>query len=118
MKKVLCFIFVLTLGSIHSSILLAADKEIDAALYQQVLFADEFSGEALDKRWGMYKSASTVRDGVMVGITPEDAGHPSVNTIYFTAQADLEMRVSFKFNGSKQFSVMFRDKVYKGTYFS
>ena len=88
----------------------AETPSISPKHYQQVIFEDDFSADKLDKRWGMYKSASTVRDGVMVGITPEDADHPSVNTIRIKPQADLEVSLSFKFAGSKNFQVMYRDR--------
>lgn len=116
MKKILLITFVITFGQAALISLFAADKDIDPGIYRTTIFEDEFSGESLNKKWGMYKSASTVRDGVMVGITPDDADHPSVNTIRFEPRADLEVAVSFKFNGSKRFSVMYRDKAYKGTH--
>ncbi len=84
--------------------------------YQKVIFEDDFSAGKLGKRWGMYKSASTVRDGVMVGITPDDADHPSVNTIRIEPQADLEVSVRFKFAGSKNFQVMYRDRNCKSSH--
>lgn len=88
----------------------AETASISPEHYQQVIFEDDFSAAKLGKRWGMYKSASTVRHGVMVGNTPEDADHPSVNTIRIKPQADLEVSVRFKFAGSKNFQVMYRDR--------
>ncbi len=90
--------------------------EISPEHFQQVIFEDDFSAGKLSKRWGMYKSASTVRDGVMVGITPEDADHPSVNTIRIEPQGDLEVSVRFKFAGSKNFQVMYRDRTCKSSH--
>lgn len=84
--------------------------------FKQVIFEDDFSADKLSKSWGMYKSASIIRDGVMVGITPEDAGHPSVNTIRIEPQADLEVSVRFKFAGSKNFQVMYRDRTCKSSH--
>ncbi len=84
--------------------------------FKQVIFEDDFSAAKLSKRWGMYKSASIIRDGVMVGITPEDADHPSVNTIRIEPQADLEVSVRFKFAGSKNFQVMYRDRTCKSSH--
>ena len=89
---------------------------ISAAYFNTVIFADEFERPTLRKAWGMYKSASTVRDGVLVGITPEDSDHPSVNTIRIKPQADLEVSVAFKFAGSHHFAIMYRDRNYKGTH--
>jgi hypothetical protein len=84
--------------------------------FATVLFEDEFSGTELKEGWGSWKSATVVRDGVMVGITPEDADHPSVNTIKLPPLSDMEVAVSFKFAGSKRFSIMFRDLEYKGSH--
>ncbi|MCC9600368.1 hypothetical protein LOC67_07330 [Stieleria sp. JC731] len=81
-----------------------------------VLFEDEFEHDGLGKRWGSWKSESIVRDGVLVGITPIDADHPSVNSIDFKPQSDLEIAVSFQFHGSPSFSVMIRDLDYKGSH--
>ncbi len=89
---------------------------VGAIEFETTLFEDEFSGAMLDKEWGSWKSESVVRDGVLVGITPEGADHPSVNTIEFVPQADLEVSVSFQFHGSPSFSVMIRDLDYKGSH--
>ncbi len=116
MKNLLVLAFVVSVADFFLPGVSADEKSIDAGHYGRIIFEDEFEGEVLNKKWGMYKSASTVREGVMVGITPDDADHPSVNTIRFEPQADLEVAVSFRFAGSKHFSVMYRDKVYKGTH--
>lgn len=89
----------------------AAPKE-----FKTVLFEDDFSGPELKKDWGSWKSKSLVRNGILVGITPKTADHPSVNTIKLSPQSDLEVSVSFKFAGSKRFSIMFRDLDYKGSH--
>jgi hypothetical protein len=94
----------------------AQSPSIEADHYKTILFEDDFSGDHLGSRWGMYKSASVVRDGVMVGITPDDADHPSVNTIRIDPQSDLEVNVSFKFSGSKRFQVMYRDRNCKSSH--
>ncbi len=94
----------------------AEEASIEPSRYQKVVFEDEFSGDHLGKRWGMYKSESVVKDGVMIGITPEDADHPSVNTIRIDPQGDLEVSVSFKFAGSNRFQVMYRDKNCKSSH--
>ena len=41
-----------------------------AADYPRVIFSDDFAAEGFGKAWGHYKSASIVKDGVLVGITP------------------------------------------------
>ncbi|MCA9130860.1 MAG: hypothetical protein KDB22_27435 [Planctomycetales bacterium] len=84
--------------------------------FKTVLFEDEFDDESLDKRWGSWKSESSERDGVLIGITPKDADHPSVNSIDFAPQSDLEISVSFQFHGSPSFSVMIRDLKYQGSH--
>lgn len=95
---------------------LAITSVLPAESYPKVLFEDDFSGTKLKPEWGSWKSETVVRDGVMVGITPVDADHPSVNTIKLPPLSDLEVAVSFKFAGSKRFSVMFRDLDYKGSH--
>ena len=82
----------------------------------KILFQDDFSGTALKKEWGSWKSETVVRDGVMVGITPKGSDHPSVNTIQLPPLSDMEVDVSFKFAGSNRFNVMFRDLDYKGSH--
>ncbi len=114
MKQLLLFISVFPL--ITATSVCSGEKEIDPGHFKKIIFADEFSEASLGKRWGMYKSASTVRDGVMAGITPDDSDHPSVNTIRIEPQADLEMSVAFKFAGSKRFSIMYRDRNHEGTH--
>jgi hypothetical protein len=89
---------------------------VGAEPFSKTVFEDDFSGKALKKEWGSWKSESVVRDGVLVGITPETADHPSVNTIKLASVADLEVAVSFQFHGSPSFSVMFRDLDYKGSH--
>lgn len=84
--------------------------------FSKVFFEDDFSGEALGEKWGSWKSETVVRDGVMVGITPETADHPSVNTILLPPVADLEVAVSFRFAGSNRFNIMFRDLDYEGSH--
>jgi hypothetical protein len=87
-----------------------------AGEFRTVVFADEFEGSKLKQEWGSWKSESVVRDGVLVGITPETADHPSVNTILLKPLADLEVRFSFQFHGSPSFSVMFRDLSHQGSH--
>jgi len=93
-----------------------ASPGTDAGEFKTTLFEDEFAGSKLKQEWGSWKSETVVRDGVMVGITPETADHPSVNSIKLPPLADLEVAVSFQFHGSPSFSVMFRDLSYKGSH--
>jgi len=84
--------------------------------FKKIFFQDDFSGSKLKKEWGSWKSESLIRDGVMVGITPKDANHPSVNTIKYPPLSDLEVSLDFKFAGSQRFQIMFRDLSYKGSH--
>lgn len=106
-------VFVLSLIAITACL---AAPRIEADEFTTVLYQDEFEGGKLAEPWGSWKSESVVRDGVLVGITPTDADHPSVNAIDFTPQSDLEIAVSFQFHGSPSFSVMIRDLEYKGSH--
>lgn len=112
MKPSLPFFFAAVCAFFFSSSSLHADP------FSKVLFEDDFSGAELGEKWGSWKSETIVRDGVMVGITPKEADHPSVNTIELPPLSDMEVAVSFKFNGSNRFNVMFRDLAYKGSHAS
>src|SRR5262245_24779327 len=96
---------IVRLAILMTTVILACADEglIDPARYGKVLFEDEFAGESLGPAWKMYKSASTIRDGVLVGIEPPDAGHPSVNSIVVPPVGDLLVDLSFKFEGAKRF---------------
>ena len=96
--------------------LILSPSPLRADPFSKVVFEDDFSGAELGETWGSWKSETIVRDGVMVGITPTDADHPSVNTIKLPPLSDMEVAVSFKFNGSNRFNVMFRDLDYKGSH--
>ena len=89
---------------------------VQAETFTKVFFEDDFSGSQLKKEWGSWKSESVVRDGVLVGITPKSADHPSVNSIDLPSFGDMQVTVSFKFAGSQRFSIMFRDPAYKGSH--
>jgi len=84
--------------------------------FKNIFFQDDFSDSKLKKAWGSWKSESLIRDGVLVGITPKDADHPSVNTIKYPPLSNLEVDLNFKFSGSKRFLVMFRDLDFKGSH--
>lgn len=94
----------------------ALQAGLSPAPYAKVLFEDDFSGDELKADWGSWKSETIVRDGVMVGITPEKSDHPSVNQIKLPPLTDMEVALKFKFNGSPRFSIMFRDLDYKGAH--
>lgn len=87
-------------------------------LYTRTIFNDDFSGSEFGKAWGHYKSASIVKDGVLVGITPENSDHSAVDHVRIDPERDLEVSVKFRFAGekAKSFNVWFDDKNYKGSH--
>jgi hypothetical protein len=89
-----------------------------ATSYTRTLFSDDFSGTEFDKRWGHYKSGSVVKDGVLVGITPEGSDHSAVDNVRIDPERDLEVSVKFRFmsDKAKSFNVWFDDKDYKGSH--
>src|SRR5438105_3511426 len=86
--------------------------------YSRVIFSDDFSGSGFGPRWGHYKSGSVVKDGVLVGITPEGSDHPAVDSVKFDPEKDLEVSVKFRFvsEKAKSFNVWFDDKDFKGSH--
>ncbi len=109
---------IVRLAALAATVILACTDEglIDPARYGKLLVEDEFTGTALGPAWKHFKSASTIRDGVFVGIEPPDAGHNSVNSLDVPAIGDVLVELSFKFEGAKRFGVAFNDKTYKGSH--
>ena len=101
-------------------LLLAAllSATVCAGDYSRVIFSDDFSANAFGKQWGHYKSGSVVKDGVLVGITPEGSDHSAVDNVKFDGERDLEVAVKFRFvsDQAKSFNVWFDDKNYKGSH--
>jgi len=89
-----------------------------SAAYPRAIFSDDFSGTEFGKAWGHYKSASIVKDGVLVGITPEGSDHSAVDFVRIAPERDLEVSVKFRFvsDKAKSFNVWFDDKDYKGSH--
>lgn len=89
-----------------------------AAYYGRTLFTDNFSGTAFGERWGHYKSTSIVKDGVLVGITPENSDHSAVDHIRIEPERDLEVSVKFRYlsDKAKSFNLWLDDKNYKGSH--
>ena len=83
-----------------------------ASPFTREIFADDFSAGAFGERWGHYKSASVVTDGVLVGITPNGSDHSAVDNIRIEGEKDLEVEVKFQFLSSqaKSFNLWFDDK--------
>jgi hypothetical protein len=86
--------------------------------YTRTIFSDDFSGTGFGPRWGHYKSGSVVKDGVLVGITPEGSDHSAVDSVKFDPERDLEVSVKFRFASekAKSFNVWFDDKDFKGSH--
>lgn len=91
---------------------------MSAADYSRVLFTDDFAGAAFGPRWGHYKSASFLKDGVLVGHTDPSSDHSAVDHIRIEGERDLEVTVKFRFTSdqAKSFNVWFDDKNYKGSH--
>jgi hypothetical protein len=101
--------------SITATLALAAAPD---ASYPRTIFSDDFSAPAFGKAWGHYKSGSVIKDGMLVGITPEGSDHSAVDSIKFDGERDLQVSVKFRFvsDKAKNFNVWFDDKNYKGSH--
>ncbi len=102
----------LLLVSLTATVALA---EFPASYYNRTLFSDDFSGEGFGKRWGHYKSGSVVKDGVLIGITPENSDHSAVDNVVIEPVRDIEVSVKFRYvsDKAKSFNVWLDDKGYK-----
>lgn len=91
---------------------------LSAADYSRVLFTDDFAAGTFGPRWGHYKSASFLKDGVLVGHTDPSSDHSAVDHIRIEGERDLEVTVKFRFTSdqAKSFNVWFDDKNYKGSH--
>ncbi|MCX6900225.1 MAG: hypothetical protein NT105_16195 [Verrucomicrobia bacterium] len=101
-----------------SLVAVAAFAAEPAGYYSRTIFSDDFSSNSFGPRWGHYKSGSIVKDGVLIGITPEKSDHSAVDNIRFPGERDLEVSVKFRFvsEKAKSFNVWFDDKDYKGSH--
>ena len=92
--------------------------EIPPDTYSRAIFSDDFAANGFGKRWGHYKSGSEVKDGVLVGITPEGSDHSAVDNIVIEPERDLEVSVKFRFvsDKAKSFNVWLDDKKFKGSH--
>jgi hypothetical protein len=97
---------------------LCHSAEDASSFYGRLLFSDDFSSGTFGSRWGHYKSGSIVRDGVLVGVTPENSDHSAVDSIRFEGERDLEVSVKFRFvsEKAKSFNLWFDDKDFKGSH--
>lgn len=110
--------FVLLLVGLCTVSLAIADEPASepSTVFTKTFFSDDFSASKLVEQWGSWKSESVVRNGVLVGITPVDADHPSVNSLSLPPLDDLEVSLRFQFAGSNRFSIMFRDLTHEGSH--
>ena len=94
------------------------EGEAESSYYEELVFEDDFSGDAFDERWVHYKSGSVIQDGVFAGITPVDSDHQAVDTIKFEGRQDVEVSMKFKFSGpdGPRFALKFDDNQYKGSH--
>lgn len=111
MKPLLPFLLLLSTAAFSLA-------EIPADYYTRTLFTDDFSGAEFGKAWGHYKSASVIKDGVLVGITAEDSDHSAVDYVKIEPTRDLEVSVKFRYTSdkAKNFNVWLDDKDYKGSH--
>lgn len=86
--------------------------------FTRVIFADDFSGSEFGPKWGHYKSGSVLKDGVLIGITPNPADHNGVDSVSIDPEKDLEVSVKFRFasDKAKGFNVWMDDKKYKDSH--
>ncbi len=96
----------------------AADQTDPAAYYTRSVFSDDFSSEGFGPRWGHYKSGSIVKDGVLIGITPEGSDHSGVDNVRIDPEQDVEVSVKFRYmsDKAKSFNLWLDDKNYKGSH--
>ncbi|MEC5128770.1 family 16 glycoside hydrolase [Verrucomicrobiales bacterium BCK34] len=111
-SRVFCLLILL------STLAVNADEKSATPIYPELIFEDDFSEDAFGKRWGHYKSASIVEDGVLVGKTADIKDHAGVDHIRCEGRRDMEVALRFKFAGpeAKKFNVWFDDKAYKGSH--
>jgi hypothetical protein len=111
MKPLLPLLLVALTGS-------SAFAELPASAYSRPIFSDDFSSGSFGPRWRHYKSASVVKDGILVGITPENSDHSAVDNVVIEPERDLEVSVKFRFvsDQAKSFNVWLDDKTYKGSH--
>lgn len=87
-----------------------------AAPYPKVAYEDNFSAPALNKTWQLFKADAAVKDGALVMAETKDGNHAAVASILTPPTADMDLAVSFKFDGSDTFAVTLNDKGYKGSH--
>jgi hypothetical protein len=101
--------------SLTSTLALA---DIPASYYPRAVFSDDFSGTEFGKQWKHYKSGSVIKDGVLVGITPEGSDHSAVEQVIIDPEKDLQVSVKFRYvsDKAKSFNLWFDDKAFKGSH--
>jgi hypothetical protein len=95
---------------------LAATATEGAGPYATVLFQDDFSAPSLGSAWKLFKSESTIRDGVLVTAEPDGAGHSAVNSVSLKPTKDIQVTLRCRFEGAKGFAIAFNDGKFKGSH--
>ena len=93
----------------------AKNPVLKPSIYKTTIFKDDFSIEKWKPEWKSHHSASVIKKGILVAITPEGANHSAVNAVFIKPKADLEVSVDFKFAGSPGFNVQFLDSQNKAS---
>ncbi len=108
---------ILSIALLSASLAAAQDKSA-TPIYSELIFKDDFSSDGFGERWGHYKSASVVKDGVLIGKTADIKVHAGVDHVRCEGRKDMEVALRFKFAGpeAKKFNVWFDDKAYKGSH--
>lgn len=84
--------------------------------YQTEVFFDDFSTPSLSKKWKLYKSASVVRGGVLIGRELKGGGHAAVHSVQLNSFSDVELTVDLKFEGSRLTNLTFNDQGFNGSH--
>lgn len=83
--------------------------------FATLVFRDDFSAPELGKAWSSWMSASTVRDGVLIGARIDGERRISVNSFSLPRTMDLEIKLSFRAEGGT-FAVVIDDSSYAGSH--
>ena len=88
----------------------------DTSSFENTFFSDDFSETTLRAAWGSWKSESTDNDGALVGVTPSEADHPSVNSLSRRILPISRSQSDTSSPDQTGSAVMFRDLPYKGSH--
>jgi hypothetical protein len=83
--------------------------------FTKELFRDEFSSPQMNNDWSSWMSASTVKDGVLMGARIEGEKKISVNSFKVSPNRDMEVALSFRLEGGS-FAIVIDDSNYEGSH--